>query len=189
MGRCIRKTLSAIAATGTLAVAGPPAPSAWRRTCQEPGAISQSEPVKKFASIAERCMASGVGGYLEAAPVSGTGVTLSWRMTGPRVRTSTMAMPGTTVGGRIVTKNLYGPAVSCSKTSLEPTCAWAGMAAKVRRSKRCWSLDHPADWSREDTGGSPLRAARSGRENALPTEIALTAALSASSGQNLTRSR
>ncbi len=65
-----------MAGTGTLAWAVPAGPSAVKRTCQEPEAISQSEPVKKAGSAVERCMASAVGGWVAASPVRGVGVML-----------------------------------------------------------------------------------------------------------------
>ncbi len=101
----MRCTVSAIAGTGTLAVAPPLGPMACKRTCQEPEAISQSEPVKNAGSSAERFIGSGVGGCRDASPVSGIGVIDRALSAGPATRTSTVATPGTTVGGRTVTKN------------------------------------------------------------------------------------
>src|ERR1700677_4175527 len=72
--RCMGRMESGTAGTGTPLLVLPAAPSRSKCTCQEPGAISQSEPVKKAGSSAEAVMASELGGCLAASPVSGVGV-------------------------------------------------------------------------------------------------------------------
>ena len=121
--RCMGRMESGIAGTGTPVLNLPPAPSRSKCTCQEPEAISQSEPVKKAGSAAEGCMASELGGCFAASPVSGIGVMRMELIAAPELRTSTVATPGMTLGVRMVTNSLYGPALTSSKTSLLPT--WA----------------------------------------------------------------
>ena len=53
----------------------------------------------------------------------------------PELRTSIVATPGITLGVRMVTNSLYGPAFTCSYTSLLPICACAGRASTRERSK------------------------------------------------------
>ena len=76
--------------------------------------MSQSDPVKKAGSATEGVMASAVGGCLEASPVNGVGVTLMERTGAPELRTSIAATPGMTLGVRMVTNSLYGPAFTSS---------------------------------------------------------------------------
>ena len=76
--------------------------------------MSQSEPVKKAGSAAEGFMASELGGCFEASPVSGVGVMRMELTAAPELRTSIVATPGITLGVRMVTKSLYGPAFTCS---------------------------------------------------------------------------
>lgn len=91
-------------------------------------------------------MVSGVGGWREASPVRRVGamvMELSLAPDGVVARTSTVAMPGRTMGMRTVMKSWWGPAWICSKTSLEPT--WARAAVGVRKSRsrrrrRIWGL-------------------------------------------------
>ena len=105
---------SGIAGTGILVLTFPAAPSRSKCTSHEPEAISQSEPVKKAGSAVEACIASELGGCFEASPVSGVGV-MRMDVTGaPELLTSMLATPGMTFGVRIVTKSLYGPALTCS---------------------------------------------------------------------------
>ncbi len=103
-----------MAGTGTLARALPAAPSRSKWTCQEPAAISQREPVKKAGSSAEGRMASELGGCFAASPVSGVGVIWMDLTGAPELRTSIVATPGMTLGVRMVTKSLYGPAFTSS---------------------------------------------------------------------------
>jgi hypothetical protein len=103
-----------MAETGTLVLALPAAPSISKRTCHDPEAISQSDPVKKAGSAAEGCIASAVGGCFEASPVSGVGVIRKELTFAPELRTSIVATPGITLGVRMVTKSLYGPALTSS---------------------------------------------------------------------------
>ena len=93
-----------------LATAAPAAPSILKRTCHEPDAIIQSEPVKKLGSLLEDFIVSGVGGCFDASPVRGRGVMVMFRMGAPLDRTSSAATPGMTSGVRTVTNSLYGPA-------------------------------------------------------------------------------
>ena len=95
-----------MAATGTLASAAPALPVTSKRTCQDPCAIIQTEPVKNAESSADRFMTSGVGGCFEASPVSGIGVMRRLSTGEPVLRASIVATPGITLGMRIVTNSL-----------------------------------------------------------------------------------
>jgi hypothetical protein len=97
------------AGTGTLAVAAPLAPTILKRTCHDPEAMIQREPVKNAGSLLDAFIASAVGGCFEASPVSGRGVTVSEWIGTPLDRTSNWATPGITSGVRTVTNSLYCP--------------------------------------------------------------------------------
>ena len=59
-------------------------------------------------------MASEIGAYFAPAPIMGIGVICTPVIGAPAERTSTVAVPGITIGGRIVTKRLYGPVEASS---------------------------------------------------------------------------
>ena len=108
-----------------------------KRTCHEPEDISQTAPLKWRASFGSRCIAFIAGAKRAASPVSGNDATRT-AVASLAVSTSSDATPGMTVGGRIVTNNSYGPALTRWYTSLLPTCANVGIATRmsVSHSKR-----------------------------------------------------
>src|SRR6202012_3981915 len=157
-GRCIGKIDNGTAGTGTLAAALPAAPSTANRTCHDSEVINHSDPVKNAGSAPDRTSASELGGCFDASPVSGVGGTAIESTTAPEQRTSIPAPPGMTLGGRIVTNSLYGPASTCSKTSLFPTCACAGATtpsiatmASATLQRKCFIAAHRASTDQSST--------------------------------------
>ena len=69
-------------------------------------------------------------GVCDASPVSGVGVMRMELIAAPELRTSIVATPGITLGVRMVTKSLYGPAFT---SSIYILAADVGVSRKGKR--------------------------------------------------------